>query len=148
MTGITWEMTYSVETDASPAFAWNWWTDIAHWDDPPAEFELEGPFAVGARGTTRLPGLKQMRWRIREVIPPNTATIEMQLDGATLSFAWRFEGLADGRTRLTQRVLLQGQNAAAYLSEVKVTFSSSLPEGMKKGARAMTNANVSGRSTG
>ena len=49
-------MTHAVETNASPAFAWNYWTDVANWDDPPAEFELDGLFATGSRGATRLPG--------------------------------------------------------------------------------------------
>ncbi len=102
MTNVAWEMTYSVETDASPAFAWNYWTNIANWADPPAEFELDGPFAVGSRGVTRLPGREPLRWLIREITPPKAATIEMQLEGAALSFEWRFDGLADGRTRLTQ----------------------------------------------
>ncbi len=55
MATIAWEMTHAVETSASPAFAWNYWTNVANWDDPPAIFQLEGPFVPGARGTTRLP---------------------------------------------------------------------------------------------
>jgi hypothetical protein len=56
MATVPWEITHSVETNASPAFAWNFWTDVANWDDPPAEFELDGAFATGSRGATRLPG--------------------------------------------------------------------------------------------
>jgi hypothetical protein len=52
MPSCAWEMTYSVETDASPAFAWNYWTNIANWEDPPAEFELDGPFAFPSRRAT------------------------------------------------------------------------------------------------
>jgi len=40
MATLPWEITHSVETNASPAFAWHYWTNIANWDDPPAEFEL------------------------------------------------------------------------------------------------------------
>ena len=32
MTTIAWEMTHAVETNASPAFAWNYWTDVANWE--------------------------------------------------------------------------------------------------------------------
>jgi hypothetical protein len=140
MTNATWEMSYSVETDASPAFAWNYWTDVANWVDPPAEFELDGPFAAGSRGTTRLPGQEPLQWLIREVTAPRAAAIEMQLDGATLSFEWRFDGLSKGRTRLTQRVVLHGGNAGAYASQVESTFKASLPDGMNKIARAMAKA--------
>jgi polyketide cyclase/dehydrase/lipid transport protein len=140
MTTVLWEITHSVETSASPAFAWNFWTDVANWDDPPAEFELDGPFAAGSRGTTRLPGQEPLHWFIREVTPPNAATIEMRLDGATLSFEWRFVGLADGRTRLTQRIVLKGEKAEVYLSQVKSAFTANLPKGMNKLATAMANA--------
>ena len=83
---VSWEITHSVETNASPAFAWNYWTEVTNWDDPPAKFELDGPFACRSRGTTRLPGQEPLHWFIREVNPPHAATIEMQLQGATVSF--------------------------------------------------------------
>ena len=96
MATIPWETTHSVETNAGPAFAWHYWTNIANWDDPPAKFELDGPFVTGSRGVTRLPGQEPLHWLIREVTPPNAATIEMSLDGAALLFEWRFVGLSDG----------------------------------------------------
>lgn len=140
MTKIDWEMTHAVETNASPAFAWDFWTDLRNWADPPAKFELDGPFVGGSRGTTRMPGQEPLHWLIREVTPPNAATIEMQLEGATLSFEWRFEGVADGRTRLTQRVVLKGDKADFYVSQMKSTFTANLPDGMNKLATAMADA--------
>jgi len=140
MATIPWEITHSVETNASPAFAWRYWTNIANWNDPPAEFELDGPFATGSRGTTRLPGQEPLRWLIREITPPNAATIEMNLDGAVLRFEWRFVELVDRRTRLTQRILLSGEKADIYISQVKAAFTANLPDGMNKLATAMANA--------
>lgn len=143
MLDIAWAMTYSVETRSSPVFAWNYWTNIANWSDPPAEFELDGPFAAGSRGTTRLPGHEPVRWLIREVIPPKTATITIELDGAVLCFHWEFDGLPSGRTKITQRVVLLGKQASAYLSQVESTFTSNLPEGMNKMASAMARSDTS-----
>jgi hypothetical protein len=57
-----------------------------------------------------------------------------------MSFEWRFDGLADGRTRLTQRIVLTGENAAAYLAHVQPAFTSSLAAGMNKIAAAMGQA--------
>jgi hypothetical protein len=67
--------------------------------------ELDGPFATGSRGATRLPGQEPLHWLIREVTPPNAVTTEMSLEGAALSFEWGFVGFADGRTRLTTNCL-------------------------------------------
>ncbi len=115
-------------------------------DDPLAEFELDGPFASGSRGTTRLPGQEPLHWFIREVSPPKAATIEMSLDGAALSFEWRFVGLAGGRTRLTQRIVLKGEKADMYLLQVKAAFTANLPDGMNKLAAAMAHADPSRKS--
>ena len=140
MAGVVWEITHSVETDASPEFAWNYWANVANWDDPPAEFELSGPFATGSRGTTRVPGQEPFQWILRDVIPPKAATMEISLDGAALSFEWRFAGLADGRTRLTNRIVLKGEKAGQYVSQVEAAFGGALPGGMKKMATSMANA--------
>jgi hypothetical protein len=140
MATVPWEITHSVETNASPEFAWHYWTNIANWNDPPAEFALDGPFAIGSRGATRLPGQEPLYWFIREVAPPNAAMIEMSLDGAGLSFEWRFVGLADGSTRLTQRIELKGEKADMYLLQVKAAFTANIADGMNRLATAMANA--------
>ena len=135
-----WEMTHSVETDAPPDVAWKYWTNIENWIDPPAEFELDGPFVDGARGITWIPGQSPMHWVIREMHPPETATIEAQLDEARLSFEWRFTGLVDGRTLLTQRVELRGENTGVFVAQLDSILRVTLPEGMKKIASRMAAA--------
>jgi hypothetical protein len=146
MATASWQITHSVETNASPAFAWNYWTNIVNWDDPPAQFKLEGPFATGSRGTTQLPGQEPLHWLIREVSPPNAATIEMSLEGAALSFEWRFVELADGKTRLTQRIILKGEKADVYLTQVKAAFTANLADGMNRLAISMANTDPNRRS--
>jgi hypothetical protein len=134
-----WHCEYSVESDASPAFAWSYWTDIRNWSDPPAEFSLDGPFAAGTRGTTLLPGQPPFNWLISQVGPGACARIEGSLDRATMSIIWRFEALDGGRTKLTQRIELSGENAASY-GDVGEMFRVNLPDGMKKIAAAMARA--------
>jgi hypothetical protein len=146
MTTGLWEITHTVETSASPGLAWNYWTNVAHWDDPPAEFALEGPFAPGSRGTTRLPGQEPLSWVIREVAAPNSATIELKVgEGVSIFFKWRVDGLDDGRTRLTQRIMLAGEKADAFLDQAKAAFSTSPADGMRRLAAAMAEAERSGQ---
>jgi len=52
MTEIAVQLQYSVEAEVSPAFAWQFRTNVANWSDPPARFALDGPFEVGSCGTT------------------------------------------------------------------------------------------------
>jgi hypothetical protein len=90
MKTIAWQLEHSVEADLSPLFAWNWRTDVKTWDDPPAQFQLDGPFASGSWGTTLVPGREPVRWQIRDVRPGAAFIIEVPLDGAAMSFEWSF----------------------------------------------------------
>lgn len=129
-----------MEADVRPAFAWKWRTDVENWDDPPARFQLDGPFAPGSWGTTIFPGQTPLRWQIRDVQPAASFLIEMPLDQAVLSFEWRFEALAERRTRITQRILLSGENAEKYAAQVRSSFGATLADGMKRIAMAMLDA--------
>ena len=140
MTNIACQLEHSVDADVTPAFAWNWRTDIKNWDDPPAHFELDGPFAKGSAGTTRLPGQEPIRWQIRDVRPGTSFIIDMPLDRAVLSFEWVFDAVADRRTRITQRIVLSGDNATAYADQVQAGFGSALPDGMTRIADALVRA--------
>jgi hypothetical protein len=134
-----WETSYSIETRACVEFAWRYWTDVKNWDDPPARFEFNGPFVAGARGSTHLPGQPPIAWFVRHVQPGCAATIEIPADGAAMMFEWRFESVGEGRTLLTQRIQLQGQNAQNYLGYAK-TLEENLPHGMKTMVSAIERA--------
>ena len=140
MKDVAFQIEHSVEVQASPTFAWDWRTDVNNWDDPPAQFQLNGPFAAGTWGATKLPGQEPLRWQIRDVKPGKSFTIEMQLDRATLSFEWRFDALSERQTKLSQRIILAGDNGEVYAPQVRATFGSNLPEGMNRIAKALSAA--------
>ena len=148
MSEIAWQVEHSVETDASRNFAWNFMTDPRNWDDPPAQFVLDGPFADGSEGTTVLPDQEPVRWCVRHVQPGRSYVIESPLDGAMLSFHWCFDAMSAHKTRLTQRIVLLGGNAAAYVEGVKAGFGPSLPAGMNRIAAAIAAAQAADSSTG
>jgi hypothetical protein len=151
MTNVACRLECSVEADVSPSFAWNWRTDIRNWDDPPADFQLDGPFAAGSWGTTRLPEREPMRWQIRDVRAGSSFVVDVPLDGAVVSFEWVFEPVSTRRTRITQRIVLWGGNAAAYADQVRDGFGSTLHDGMTRIADALVRAERSvaeGRSGG
>ena len=147
MRNIVCQLEHSVEADVSPSFAWNWRTDVKNWDDPPAHFQLDAPFASGSWGTTVLPGQPPLRWQIRDVRPHTSFVIDIPLDKAVLSFEWRFDAVSNRRTRITQRIVLSGDNATAYEEHVHANFGATLGDGMKRIADAMMRAERSMRST-
>ena len=140
MNDVVYQVEHCVDAPVSPRFAWDWRTDVKNWDDPPAQFQLDGPFAAGSWGTTRLPGQEPLRWHIRDVRPGSSFVLEMPLDRATLSFEWRFDAVSERHTRLSQRIVLVGDNAAAYAPQVRAAFGSNLPDGMSRIAAAMASA--------
>ena len=140
MKAIACQLEHSVEAEVSPSFAWDWRTDICNWDDPPAQFRLDGPFATGSWGTTLFPGQEPLRWQIREVRPGVAFIIEMPLDGAVLVFEWLFDAVSTDRTRITQRIVLSGANATAYVNQVQTSLGSNLSDGMARMAATMAKA--------
>src|SRR4249920_3574605 len=98
MMDIACQLEESIEADVSPSFAWSWRTDIGNWDDPPAQFQLDGPFASGSWGTTLLPGREPLRWQIRDVQPGAAFIMEVTLDGAVIAFEWLFDAVSNHRT--------------------------------------------------
>lgn len=138
MSKPAWEFQYSIECNATQQFAWRFWTDIANWNDPPAKFDLDGPFEIGARLTTTLPG-ETLYSVIRDLQPEREATIEMQLPDAILLFHWKFEKLTEDRTRITQGLVLSGANAKSFVAQA-TAMEGSVPHGMKKVAAAIEKA--------
>jgi hypothetical protein len=131
---------HSVEVPVDIAFAWRFRTDVATWNDPPATFALDGPFADGATGTTLMPGQPPLIWRVRDVRPPHSFTIEMEFEGAVCAAEWRFDTLSGGRTKMTQRLSLFGPNASQYREQFETGFESNLADGMNRVAAAIVAA--------
>jgi hypothetical protein len=148
MTNIACQLEESVEAEVSSSFAWSWRTDIKNWDDPPAQFQLDGPIATGSWGTTLLPEQEPLRWQIRDVRPGTAFIIDIPLDRAVLSFQWLFDAVSNRRTRITQRIVLSGDNATAYTDHVQASFGVTLLDGMKRIADAMAKAERSTEGAG
>ena len=111
-----WECERSVEADVPVSFAWQFMSDLRNWSDPPAEFSLDGPFADGSTGTTRMPGRPPATWTLRDVKPGRAYTIEggSFLERAQFMVFWRFDptpddaDTADGASRRECRRLRYG----------------------------------------
>jgi len=125
-----WQFHHSIECRVPRQFAWDYWTNIANWNDPPATFDLDGPFDAGSQLTTRLPG-QTFHSVIRHLVAGHEAIIEMSLEEATISFHWKFESASEDRTRILQLVALSGRNAEAFVAQASV-LEASTPGGMKK----------------
>ncbi len=144
MNDVIWEIEHCVDANVNLSFAWNYMTKVSNWDDPPAQFELNGLFTPGSTGTTRFPGHEPMHWHIRSVNKREGYILEMPLESAVVSFEWTFKAVAGARTRITQHIVLKGGNAGAYVAQVRSAFSVNLAAGMNRIAAAMQSAELGG----
>jgi hypothetical protein len=91
-------------------------------------------------GITEIPGQPARQWQLQDVRPHDSYPIAIALEGAAISCKWLFQELAHDRTRLTQRVTLQGKNASLYQEDVQRTFAATLAPGMSRIATAIGKA--------
>ena len=136
-----WEFQYSIEADVPPEFAWQFWTNVANWRElePGVEFEVDGPFAPGTGGRTRVPGQEPQHWWITAVEPGRSWTQELTLPGASLMVSMRFEEVARRRTLIKQRLWLEGEGTERFIDDVRI-FETTTPDGLKRIAAVIERA--------
>lgn len=122
---------HSVEVGVSQEAAWSFWTNVGNWTlDAAIEWILlDGLFQAGAQGTTKTRGADLVQWEIAEMSEGERAVIEIPMPGATARFAWKFEELAEERTRLTQQITLSGDQAEMYAAQMGEGFEPGHPGG-------------------
>jgi hypothetical protein len=127
-----WSFEHSVECDAASEFAWAYWTDVENWklDADVESIEIDGTFTAGTRGRTHSKSSGVLEWRIAEAAD-GRAVIEFPLEGAVGRFYWTFID-AGGRSRITQRCVLEGERAASYAAAVAQALEAGIPAGMRK----------------
>jgi hypothetical protein len=140
-----WSFEHSVDCGVSVKQAWQFWTDVSNWalDADVESVEIDGPFAAGAHGFTLSKSSGRIEWRIAEAEMPR-AVIEFPLTGAVGRFAWSFEDVG-GRTRITQRCTLEGEQARGYADAIAASLEQGIPAGMQKLCDAMESAAGAGR---
>ena len=137
-----WKFEYSVECEAPRDFAWRFWTHVENWklDSDVDSVQLDGPFAAGSRGATKVRNGDSVDWYIVEVRDGSHAVIELPVTGAVLRMAWTFEDSAVGGTRITQQMRLSGEQAGAYEETIGRQMEEGMPQGMRKLAAEIVKA--------
>jgi hypothetical protein len=131
-----WELKHSVIANANRQSVWEFVSDIDNLarieGDGVESMALDGPFQSGTRGTTKMRGQEPTHWRLNEVEPCERVTYEMELSEAMVRFNWSYAELSDGRTLLTQHIVLEGPGAEAYVAFMEEHFVGNVPKGMEK----------------
>ena len=134
---MSWELKHSVVANADRQTAWEFHSKIS---DKVARIEgdavesitLDGPFQAGTKGTTKMRGQEPVHWRLVEVEPPERSVTEVELTEAVVRHTWTFEELPNGRTRLSQHIVLEGPGAEAYVPIMEEFFAKNISKGMER----------------
>lgn len=131
---MTYQFEHSVEVGVGRETAWRFWTNVENWVlDADIEWvTLDAAFKAGARGTTKTKGADLVQWEIAEVSEGESAVIEIPMPDAVARFAWKFEELAEERTRLIQQITLSGEQSDVFATQMGEGFEQGIREGMKK----------------
>jgi Polyketide cyclase / dehydrase and lipid transport len=131
-----WELRHSVIANAHRQTVWEFVSNIDNLarveGDAVESMTLDGPFQAGTRGATKMRGQEPTHWRLAEVEPRERATYEMELSGAVVRFAWTYEELTDGRTRMSQHIVLEGSGAEAYVPLMEQYLAPNAVQGMER----------------
>ena len=133
---MPWELKHSVIADAHRQTVWEFVSNIDNLarieGDAVESITLDGPYQAGSKGTTKMRGQEPIHWRLADVEPPRRSVTEMELTGAVVRFNWTYEELPDGRTRLSQHIVLEGPGAEAYVAFMEEHIAGNLPHGMQR----------------
>lgn len=143
MSNAAWQFEHSVECNSDKSFAWAFWTDVSNWQRLEGKavewIKLNGPFTIGTSGATKTPGQNPYHWKITQLDPESSATIEMHLDGAVFYNVMIMESIGPDRIQITQRLSLTGVKAADFAEGMR-TFETSAPQGLAKLTKAIESA--------
>ncbi|RIX27693.1 SRPBCC family protein [Amnibacterium setariae] len=140
-----WTTRHEAETDADPGAVWAAIEALKHgarWSDATDAFELHGPFAVGTRITVTPAGQDAMTSVITELVPGERYADRTDFQGLALTFRHALMPLADGGTRVTHVLEIDGDGADEIGPELGPRIASDFPAAMDEllaaaaGARA------------
>ncbi len=142
MNAIIWDFEHSVECAADRSFVWTFWTDVSNWERIEGAavewIRLEGPFAEGVRGATKMPEQEPQKWIISKLDLGRSATIEIQIEDCVFLNQIRLEEISGDQTRIVQRMTLAGEGERArHLAKGMRAFETSAPQGLAKLASAI-----------
>lgn len=132
-----WTFEHTELTSATPARLWAHYaepTTWPEWDSETAGVTVQGPMAVGTRGTLKPAKGPATRFTFTEVTPEVGFTDVSRLPLARLTFAHHIEPTATG-SRFTHRVTIAGPLSPLFSRVIGRKIAANLPTAMRTLAR-------------
>ena len=132
---MTWHFEHSAESSAHPHDVWLRYLDVnrwCEWSQRGVEWSrIDGPFAVGTKGTSKPPSSLRLRFKLVAVEPDALFASEVKLPGGRLRFEHTIEPV-ESASHITHRVVLHGPLAFLYVPMVRKGTEKGLPDGVER----------------
>ncbi|MHB8396031.1 MAG: SRPBCC family protein [Thermoplasmataceae archaeon] len=130
-----WSFEHSIETNATPKRIWALYSDVGKWplwDAGISSITIDGPFSAGSTGTITPAGQDSLPYRLLAVDPEKGFSDQTELPGheAVIRFIHSIDVLQSGKTRITHRVEIDGNDADEVGSRIGSAFAKGVPETM------------------
>jgi hypothetical protein len=130
-----WETTSTLETDAPPAAIWNnayaQADDWLKWNDELKRATLDGPLREGAEARIVFRTGLRLRFRVTEFEDGRLFTDESRLPGARMGHRHLIESGADGGSRLTNTIYIEGPLAGIWRRILGPAAARTLPDAQR-----------------
>lgn len=130
-----WETSSTLEADVSPAAVWDRaYADAAAWPRWNAELKratLDGPLALNSEAKIVFRTGLRLRFRVVEFEPGRLFTDESRLPGARMGHRHLVEPTADGGSRLTNTIYIEGRLASLWRRVLGPAAARTLPDAQK-----------------
>lgn len=107
----------SIETSASPAHVWEFFSNVAGWKDWNAgieSIEIHGPFEKGTSFTMQPPGEDTFTSTLIEVKPGENFTDETVVEETRIVVSHELAALPSGQTKIIYRTEITGPGADQF----------------------------------
>lgn len=124
---------HTIATKASPEIIWNIWRDVENWKtwDHGIEFStIDGPFAVGTKGTLKPKGGPLVHMLLNKVEPQRTFVDESRLFLARIIVSHDMME-HNGRTLVTHQIEMMGPLAFLFAFLIGRKMKKNLPQEMQ-----------------
>lgn len=130
-----WRTEHTEMTTATPRQLWSRYSDPTTWptwDQETVDVTVDGPFAVGTRGTIKPVGGPKAAFTFTEVTPLVSFTDTTRLPFTTITFTHTIEDLGVDGCRFTHGLTIEGLLTPVFSRLIGRKVAASLPEAMRR----------------
>ena len=137
---MTWEFEHSIVTSAKKQIIWELYSRVESWtiwDHGIESVSLGGEFKEGVNGKIKSEGQELLSYKITLANPDKGFSDETVIDnlGAKIEFIHTFSSLPDGKTQLTNHIIVNCPDKEEMEKEIGNGISSGVPKTMDNVAR-------------